>query len=310
VKFQIVLSNHSPESINKLEDMACWLWRGLEEAGHVAGVSVGPMDPTAINIFFEYFPDETLPVFQKLAEIGIPFGIICSEAVTGQTLNGYDQDDDMIVASMGFTWKKRMSNFRKVAGLAEFVWCLEPGSVEALRPSVKGGRCAFLQSGYVDGQRIIHPRAQEHKDIDVLFFGSLTPYRMQILESLRAVGLSVEAPEAFVPTFARTSLIERSKVCLSLNMRENWPIPSVSRISYLINNGALVVWENPPYVTGLEPFSIVAEADKIVEACQQAVQNYTPETGERYARAFREHLPMSEILTAVIAKTCEHLRTE
>jgi hypothetical protein len=307
MKFRVVLSNHSPESINKLEDMACWLWRGLEEAGHVACVSVGHLDPGAINIFFEYFPDRTLPVFDRLAQMRIPFGILCSEAVTGDTLNDYDSPDDMIVPSEGFTWKRRFENFRTVAGQAEFVWCVHAPSADRAKAFTRGGRSIFLQSGYVDARREAKPSPPEHKDIDVLFFGATTPYRQRILDQLRAAGLKVEAPDYYVPTFARTSLIERSRICLSLNMRENWPIPSVSRISYLINNGALVVWEKPPFETGHEPFSLAVPTDAVADVCTGIIRNYNPKLGERFAADFRKALPMAPIMRQAVADTCAHL---
>ncbi len=308
MKFQIVLSNHHDKSMNWLEDVTCWLWRGLEEAGHVAGVSVDEIDLGAINIFFEYFPNRTLPVFKKLARHRIPFGIVCTEAITGDTFNNYDRADDMIIESEGFNWKKRLANFRTVAGVADFVWCLEPDSVIQAKTFTKGKRAVFLQSGYVAGRRETKPRPLEHKNIDILFFGEATPYRKRILDQLRAASLKVEAPAYFVPAFARTSLIERSKICLSLNKRENWPIPSVGRIGYLINNGALVVWEEPPYKTGHEPYSLAVAIDAIVETCAAVIGDYDPGLGERNALAYQRDLPMSKILRRAVAETCGHLK--
>ena len=107
--------------------------------------------------------------------------------------------------------------------------------------------------------------------------------------------------------FARTSLIERSKICLSLNKRENWPIPSVGRVSYLINNGALVVWEEPSYETGHEPYSLAVAIDAIVETCAAVIGDYDPGLGERNALAYQRDLPMSKILRRAVAETCGHL---
>jgi Methyltransferase domain len=79
------------------------------------------------------------------------------------------------------------------------------------------------------------------KDIDVCFFGHLTPRRAGIIDALRAIGLTVHAGMSCYGG-ARDNILSRSKVCLNVHHdgRDRFEIV---RVSYLMANAKWVVTE-------------------------------------------------------------------
>jgi hypothetical protein len=94
--------------------------------------------------------------------------------------------------------------------------------------------------GYVPAlQRL--PAAPLTEDIDVLFYGSLNPRRQQVLDSLRAAGVRVEALFG-VYGAARDAVIARAKIVINIHYYEA-KVFEVVRVSYLLANRKVVVSE-------------------------------------------------------------------
>lgn len=85
------------------------------------------------------------------------------------------------------------------------------------------------------------PKA-EVQDIDVLFYGWLTPRRTAIIDQLRAAGLKVYASAACYGG-GRDNLISRAKVCLNVH-HDGRDMFEIVRVSYLMANASLVVTED------------------------------------------------------------------
>lgn len=79
-------------------------------------------------------------------------------------------------------------------------------------------------------------------DIDVLFFGSMCPRRMETVNAMRALGLHVETVFG-VYGAQRDALVARSKLILNVHFYEAKVLEMV-RISYLLANGCAVVSEH------------------------------------------------------------------
>lgn len=133
------------------------------------------------------------------------------------------------------------------------VWETAPGYVtqEASRTSVvEPGR--IQQHG---GQYAVA------KDIDVLFYGSLSPRRIAILSQLQAAGL---APSVHFGLFGkkRDALIDRAKIIVDIMQTDGEPGDN-TRTFFLDSRGACVLSENDK-----NPARVLAPW-KIVEQCKE-----------------------------------------
>ncbi|KIC19307.1 glycosyltransferase family 1 protein [Leisingera sp. ANG-DT] len=94
-------------------------------------------------------------------------------------------------------------------------------------------RVEKLQIGYQKELCRITPR--QKKDIDVLFYGSVSPRRKKILDDLRACGLTVKQLEGTYGK-SRDDWISRSRMVLNLHFYDS-QIFEIVRAFYLMTNG-------------------------------------------------------------------------
>jgi hypothetical protein len=124
--------------------------------------------------------------------------------------------------------------------------------------------------GYVPELTRIEPARDP--DLDVLFFGSMNPRRIAIIERLRAAGLRAEAVFG-VYGKARDDLIARAKIVLNVHFYEAKVLEMV-RISYLLANRCCVLSEassDPEEDEALAPGVAFAAYDDLVPRAQELV---------------------------------------
>lgn len=119
--------------------------------------------------------------------------------------------------------------------------------------------------GYVPELRRI-PSATE--DIDVLFYGSVNERRHQILETLKAQGVKVEAIFG-VYGQERDEYIARSKIVLNMHF---YPakVFEIVRVSYLLANQRFVISErggDPTEESDFESGIVFSDYENLVETC-------------------------------------------
>jgi hypothetical protein len=142
---------------------------------------------------------------------------------------------------------------------AEQVWDYSAENVRFLAD--RGiGDVRVLPFGFHEKLRTIAPAA---KDIDVLFYGSVNPRRGAVLEQLQKRCRLRAVFGAYGPT--RDAIIARSRIILNVHFYEA-QILEVVRISYLVNNGCMVVSEE----SASNPFAgmiVTSPLEKLVETC-------------------------------------------
>ena len=109
-------------------------------------------------------------------------------------------------------------------------------------------------------------------DLDLLFFGSLNPRRLAVIDRLRAAGLRVEAVFGVYGRM-RDALIARAKVVLNVHFYEAKVLEMV-RISYLLANRCCVLSEmssDPEEDHALAAGVAFAAYDDLVARAQQLV---------------------------------------
>lgn len=109
----------------------------------------------------------------------------------------------------------------------------------------------YVALGWEPGAAEILPLADilpdEQQDIDVVFFGSLTRRRIDILEGLMARGLRVEVNRGRAWTLEeRNGFMRRAKIVLNLHNWEESRIVEVPRLSILLRHRKAVVCELYP----------------------------------------------------------------
>lgn len=145
----------------------------------------------------------------------------------------------------------------------------------------------ILEVGHHPVLERIEPLPAAHKDIDVLFYGSLNERRAHVLHDLAAHGVAVH--HAFgVYGSPRDELIARSHIVLNMHHFEA-KVFEIVRVSYLLANGCFVVSETGGDPALEEPFRTgvaFADRDELVDTCIAFLAN--PAARESMAATGRE----------------------
>ncbi len=115
------------------------------------------------------------------------------------------------------------------------------------------------------------------QDIDVLFYGTMSPRRKLALDAIRARGLNVVSSESgSMMGEHRSAMIARAKVVLNIHFYETVGIFEIARVSYLLANHKAVVSELSPQ-TDIEPdikdAIVSGSIDELPELCWQIVHD-------------------------------------
>ncbi|SEL91178.1 Glycosyl transferase family 2 [Variovorax sp. YR750] len=129
----------------------------------------------------------------------------------------------------------------------------------------------------------------EQQDIDIVFFGSLTRRRIDILEGLMARGLRVEVNRGRAWTLEeRNGFMRRAKIVLNLHNWEESRIVEVPRLSILLRHRKAVVCELYPdseIEASIRKAVVGAPYEKLIETIEQLLAD-----APRRARLEREGL--------------------
>ena len=264
MRFHFSLANLNEGGLIRTEDVTKWFLGGMKEAGHRVSLGVTDVNPSAINVFYENFEDHAFSLLREMRKRRVPWGIVCTERITGNSFN--NMTDPTKFCGPKYTWRDRFENFTRAARMADFIWCLDPGSYEVCKAELNPNTF-LIRAGYTKGLVELTPRPEAEKDIDFLFFGAVTPYRKNIIHQIEARGHKVVYNEAFVPTYLRNDLVERARINLSLLMNEKWLIPSLSRLTFLISNSCPVVCEAVPTEPEIEKYATTVPSAVYVDQC-------------------------------------------
>lgn len=120
------------------------------------------------------------------------------------------------------------------------VWDYASPNVRWLRDSGTAPTAEHVPPGYVPQWTRV-PRAVE--DVDVLFYGLISPRRRAVLEALQARGIKLQVLQGVFGE-ARDLWIARAKLVLNLRLEDSGHFESL-RVNYLLANRKAVVTEVP-----------------------------------------------------------------
>lgn len=267
-------------------DDACRLFcYALESLGHSCSLGGNQLEPDRMNIVFcghlLTTPEQVETIASSCQYIAIQHEVLNNRSVN---LTGTPEHfRDVYLPFMR----------RAVA-----VW---EGTARNLVPLREMGvRTAFFRGGYHPWMQDIHLRRE--RDIDFLFYGSITPYRRQLLEQLSARGRVVVAVFDPRPHY-RNDLIARTKVHLAPIQGPSMEHFAYGRVGYLLNNEGLVVVERCESQDWLEHCFITASSDNWVDVCEQTlVRADREEIRIEFAARYRQ-LPFTEQVQHLLEET-------
>lgn len=156
----------------------------------------------------------------------------------------------------------------------------------------------LLQFGYLPAmEEIVH---KKNKDIDFLYYGSLTPHRKKLIDELKSLGGNVVCVFDDAAIF-RNDLIARARVNLAPNQAAGTN-HITSKVFYLLNNRSIVVVEkcfNQDWVEHCFPF---ADTDKWAALCMETL--HRPDLAELADKYFEQYkkLDMVHLIRPLIDK--------
>ena len=148
------------------------------------------------------------------------------------------------------------------------VWDYAQSNVDALK-RLGIERAVLCPVGYVPSMTKIEP---VEEDIEVLFYGSISPRRKEIFDALVEAGINLVVIPPGQPCYGeeRDRIIARAKIVLNLHFYER-PVFEIFRVSHLLANKKCVVNEAGSQDAALETFAecatVNAARDQIVKTC-------------------------------------------
>ncbi len=292
-RVNFLLHNHGPvgRAGPAFEPLIDYFWPTLAAHGFDVTVSDEKFYGDAINVYFEYFLDVRLlyKLFAIKKNYNVKVGVIATELIVaddipymregivhvdpgeGRQVTG----DESVQAS-----RLRVKNLLDHAGSFDFVWSLLERTHALMRKFNPNSH--LFPIGY---RAPLRPVPTVAKDIDVFFFGTMTPYRAALIEEIRAAKLNVvcvgrNTEIGYVPSFIIDSMIDRSKVVLNLTLSDRTEDGGVDpkfvscfRVASALSRGALVVSEaiieDNPYA----PYMLNFPRADLTRRCAEIVAN-------------------------------------
>ena len=180
---------------------------------------------------------------------------------------------------------------------ATAVWTGIEANIEPLRKM--GVEADLLLWGYHPYMEEIHHK--QHKDIDFLFCGTITPHRKNLLDQLMDRGGKVVTMFDDAAIY-RNDLIARARVHLAPNQGPGRNHLGRSRVLYLINNRSIVVIEHCQDQARYEHCFLWATTSQWVDLCMETMQRTDlKQLAAEYHDRFQK-IPMADAIRPLLIK--------
>lgn len=270
------------------EDLLEYVREGLASTGLNVGYSKTAYVTDGINILLEHpFGSiyDQLFVMRKISphsklyivvtELLTPAGFNSSNSKTNSRENPDDHYDDREY------WINRTRDFMRLVPIVDGLILVGLKRVRGMLPAgYDHGVATYFRLGKpVHLVPLCHPPAQlvpapsawqGEKDIDILFTGTLTPYRIKVLNELRSRKYNVVALEAHMPAYLRNNYVNRCKLSVGLKLSEDTEILSTMRAYYHLVHRIPHVFERTSIRSPLDPFiNVIDSGEPFIAACEE-----------------------------------------
>jgi len=309
--FNILTHNHNKPNTLILD----YLRFSLASCGHEVTVTDKNIHSRAINIYIENFMGiEPWNLYlSKLLGDGIALGLVNTELITkhGIPYGKYG------IPYAEETLKIRENTLFELAPKFDFVWNFLERMNGIMRPIAKFS--AYYPYGCIELENDVTTRSP--KDIDVLFFGKLTPHREQIIKNIIDQGIKIVCvgsgfPMGVAHNSVLNSLIDRSKIVLNLTLHEKEDtlasidprFTSCERVARTLERKVLIISEKIPNDNPYAPYIISEPVENIASTCKAYLEDDNWRmTGTHNALEFSKKMRTSKICDPVIEQTIKHL---
>ncbi len=312
MQFNFVLDNHSknPDIAARFSQIIYPIRVTLSRLGHGVSISHDQIFLDQINLFLEYFTDREYLYLLKDLKVSknLTYGVINTELYFNKTIPYMNKD---VLFNKPNNFIDRVEGLEEACKNADFVWSLfENTAKECL---TFNSNSKFFPFGFLGLVNENDHRAE--KNIDVAFFGKVTPHRLNILQKLNKIGLSVYVVGAgwekgYLPDILLQSVLDRTKIGLHLTQfawdRTDESDPrfvSCARIVEMLENRLCVVSDfvpNNPY----SRFIHEVEDERIPSYCQELILSgsWKKEAEDNFL-SFQNNMSMVKMCKPIIDET-------
>jgi len=286
MRFNVTLIDPPGERYSHfLFDLARYILNTIELLGHVCTIERNRCDPEAMNILVGTHLLTTPIDVDVLLGAAQRYLVLQTEVLEEHALNGIDVGDRL----------ERVL-FPLLRG-ARAVWDTLDTNIDML--SRRGIRADFLRFGYNPRLEDIHHKAS--KDIDFLFYGSVSAWRRSVLQKLESLGYRVRVEFDAVALY-RNDLIARAEVVLTMRHGSELSHLPHARIIYAVNNHCLVVGEGGHGQAAIEDvFTWTNDPASLIDLCRTTrARKDRRELAQSYYETLRSR-PMTSFLAPLLA---------
>jgi hypothetical protein len=250
-----------------LYDICKYLCFAIESAGHEICIVRNHLSSDRINIIVGSHRLNSPSNVEAITRAG-KYILLQSEIITGSSINNWNNQKSYAEVQMPLMRQ------------AQTIWT-GADSKNSLKQI--GIDSEILLLGYHPAmEEVVH---KQKKDIDFLFYGSLTPHRQKMIQELRRRGGNVLCVFDEAAMY-RNDLIARTRVHLAPKQGPEMDHFCGSRILYLLNNRSIVVVERCREQEMFEHCFPYADTEQWVDLCMETLRRPDLEqvTNEYYER--------------------------
>lgn len=174
-------------------------------------------------------------------------------------------------------WQKRYDDFIKLVEHIDGLICFSPDHYKMYSPFSKN---IFLIPLFVPPKYLRLQEVNNRNTIDILFTGSMTPYRNQIITSLRFLKKEVHFLDTNTPEYIRFDAAKNSNLNLGLKISESSNNFSNLRAFYFLKNRLPNFFEKINTTDPLYRYVTTSQSDGVdnivfdIYACLESEYNY------------------------------------
>jgi hypothetical protein len=249
----LITTNHS-QGIH-VQDQFEYLYNGFSSIGANVRYSVDKWEIGEINIILENFSEDSFTesiINIKKQDLKGRLILVVTELIkegsfnsSNSTKNSTDHYDNKDY------WLKRYNNFIKVLPYVNGIACVS--ETLHLEYSKLFKNTFYLPLCHYQPARKINIRKPSECDIDILFSGTNTNYRNEIIEKIRSKGYNALNINV-IPEYIRNDYCERTRLYLGLKLSSETDLLSKFRAHFVLVNSIQHVFEKVNQSTDLDAY--------------------------------------------------------
>jgi hypothetical protein len=249
----LITTNHS-QGIH-VQDQFEYLFNGFSSIGENVRYSIDRWEIGEINIILENFSDDSFTeniINLKKQDSKSRLILVVTELIkddsfnsSNSTVNSTEHYDNKMY------WKKRYDNFIRVLPYVNGIACVS--ETLYLEYSKLFKNTFYLPLCHYQPARKINIKKPSECDIDILFSGTNTNYRNEIILKIRSKGYTALNINV-IPEYIRNDYCERAKIYLGLKLSNDTDLLSKFRAHFVLINSIPHVFEKVSQVTDLDAY--------------------------------------------------------